>query len=225
MTEPLSSRVAGEVREVLDEIKPRLRGWLHAVFAVVAVLAGVPLVVSAPGTSGKVAVAVFIASSVLLFTVSAFYHTRTWPERVRVRLRRWDHANIFVLIAGSYTPFAVLMLPDDATRNLLITVWAGALIGVAFHLLWIHAPRWLYVPIYIALGWAAVLWASEFAAADEPWSLSLVALGGVLYTLGAVVYGLKRPNPAPQWFGFHEIFHAMTIAAFIAHYIGVWLLL
>jgi hemolysin III len=98
------------------------------------------------------------------------------------------------------------------------------LLGAAFQVLWVHAPRWLYVPIYVGLGWAAVFWAGDFAAAGHPAVLSLVVAGGLFYTIGAVVYGLKWPNPAPRWFGFHEIFHVMTIAAFVTHYVGVWLL-
>jgi hemolysin III len=201
-----------------------LRGRLHEVAAPLALAAGLVQVVFAPTTSAKIVSAVFSAGSVLLFTVSAAYHTRTWSDPVRIRLKRWDHANIFVLIACSYTPFAVLMLPASAARVLLSVVWAGAGLGVAFQILWVHAPRWLYVPIYVVLGWAAVFWARDFAAAGHPAVLVLVILGGVSYTAGAVVYGLKRPDPSPAWFGFHEIFHTMTIAAFAAHYTALWLL-
>jgi hemolysin III len=217
------------VRRGLDhvaaEVKPRLRGWLHLVMAPVAAMAGLVLVLLAPTTSAKVASAVFCLSAVLLFAVSATYHTRSWPERTRLFLRRFDHANIFVLIAGSYTPYAVLVLPPDSARTLLVVVWTGALLGMAFQILWVHAPRWLYVPIYVGLGWAAVFWAGEFAAGTGPLVLTLMVLGGVLYTLGAVVYGAKRPDPAPAWFGFHEVFHTLTIAAFVTHYAGVCLLL
>jgi hemolysin III len=207
-----------------DEVKPRLRGRLHAVTTPLAAIAGLVQVLLAPTTAARVTSAVFCFGSVLLFGVSAAYHTRTWSDRTRLRLKRWDHANIFVLIACSYTPFAVLMLPASAARVLLTVVWTGALLGAAFQVFWVHAPRWLYVPIYVGLGWAAVFWAGDFAAAGHPAVLVLVVLGGVFYTIGAVVYGLKRPDPAPAWFGFHEIFHTMTIAAFVAHYVGVWLL-
>ncbi|HST81016.1 MAG TPA: hemolysin III family protein [Kineosporiaceae bacterium] len=212
------------VTRLANEVKPRLRGQLHAVAAPLAGLAGALQIAFAPTLAAKLTSAVFCFGSVLLFGVSASYHTRIWSERTRIRLKRWDHANIFVLIACSYTPFAVLMLPSDAARSLLIVVWSGALLGAAFQILWVHAPRWLYVPIYVGLGWAALFWAGDFAAAGHPAVLALVILGGVFYTIGAVVYGLKRPDPAPLWFGFHEVFHTMTIAAFIAHYIGVWLL-
>lgn len=211
------------VERVVEEVKPRLRGQLHLVTAPLAAVAGIVQVVFAPGAAGKVACAVFALGAVLLFTVSACYHTRTWSEPTRMLLRRWDHANIFVLIAGSYTPFAVLMLSRDSARTLLVIVWTGALLGAAFQIFWVHAPRWLYVPIYVGLGWAAVFWAGEFADFGRPWVITLIVLGGLLYTVGAVVYGVKRPNPAPRWFGFHEIFHTLTIAAFLAHYVGVWL--
>jgi hemolysin III len=212
------------VTRLVDEVKPRLRGQLHAVAAPLAALAGAIQVGFAPTAAAKLTAAVFCFGSVLMFTVSASYHTRVWSERIRVRLRRWDHANIFILIACSYTPFAVLMLPESAARSLLIVVWTGAVLGAAFQILWVHAPRWLYVPIYVGLGWAALFWAGDFAAAGRPEVLALIILGGVFYTIGALVYGLKRPNPAPQWFGFHEVFHTMTIAAFLTHYLSVWLL-
>ena len=213
------------VQRLADEVKPRLRGRLHAVTAPVAAVAGLVLVLLAPTTAGKVACAVFALGAVLLFTVSACYHTRTWSEPTRKLLRRWDHANIFVLIAASYTPFAVLLLSRDSARTLLALVWTGALLGAAFQVFWVHAPRWLYVPIYVGLGWAAVFWAGELAAAGRPPVIALIVLGGLLYTAGAVVYGVKRPNPAPAWFGFHEVFHTLTIAAFVAHLVGVLLLL
>lgn len=212
------------ITRLAHEVKPRLRGQLHAVAAPLAGGAGAIQVAFAPTMAAKLTSAIFCLGSVLLFTVSASYHTRIWPERTRIRLKRWDHANIFVLIACSYTPFAVLMLPGSAARTLLIVVWSGALLGAAFQILWVTAPRWLYVPIYVGLGWAAVFWAGDFGAAGEPAVLALIVLGGLFYTAGAIVYGLKRPDPAPQWFGFHEVFHTMTIAAFLAHYLGVWLL-
>ena len=213
------------VQRLADEVKPRLRGRLHAVTAPVAAVAGLVLVLLAPTTAGKVACAVFALGAVLLFTVSACYHTRAWSAPTRMLLRRWDHANIFVLIAASYTPFAVLLLSRDSARTLLALVWTGALLGAAFQVFWVHAPRWLYVPIYVGLGWAAVFWAGELAAAGRPPVIALIVLGGLLYTAGAVVYGVKRPNPAPAWFGFHEVFHTLTIAAFVAHLVGVLLLL
>jgi hemolysin III len=213
------------VERLAEEVKPRLRGQLHAVTAPLAAMAGLVLVLVAPTTAGKLAAAVFALGAVLLFTVSACYHTRTWSPSTRRLLRRWDHANIFVLIAASYTPFAVLLLSRDSARTLLAIVWTGALLGAAFQVFWVHAPRWLYVPIYVGLGWAAVFWAGEFADAARASVIALIVLGGLLYTTGAVVYGVRRPNPAPAWFGFHEVFHTLTIAAFVAHLAGVLLVL
>ncbi len=218
-------QVQETVGRVVVQVRPRLRGRLHQGTAPVAAVAGLVQVLAAPTVAAKLACAVFTLGAVLLFTVSAAYHTGSWSEPTRLRLRRWDHANIFVLIAGSYTPFAVLMLPAGSARTLLAVVWVGALLGAAFQVLWVHAPRWLYVPVYVGLGWAAVFWADGFAAAGHPLALALAVLGGVLYTAGAVVYGLKRPDPAPRWFGFHEVFHALTVAAFAVHYLGVWLVL
>jgi hemolysin III len=135
-------------------------------------------------------------------------------------LKRLDHANIFLIIAGTYTPFAVVLLPEGPARTLLWIVWSGALAGVAFRVLWVGAPRWLYVPVYVALGWVAVAYLPQFADAG-PAVLALVVAGGLLYTAGGVVYGLRRPDPSPRWFGFHEVFHALTIVAFAAHCTGL----
>jgi hemolysin III len=153
--------------------------------------------------------------------VSAVYHRGTWSPRVWAFLRRFDHANIFLLIAGSYTPFTLLMVEGRAQVVLLSVVWGVAVAGMVFRVVWTDAPRWLYVPIYIALGWAAVFFMDDFVAGGGPAVVALIAAGGLLYTLGGVVYGLQRPNPFPSWFGFHEVFHTLTIVAFFTHYAGV----
>jgi hemolysin III len=207
--------------EALAEVKPRLRGWLHAVTSPLTVAAGVVLVVLSPTAETRVGSAVFTLTAVLLFTVSAVYHRGTWSPRTWAVLRRFDHANIFLLIAGSYTPFTLLLLHGGARTSLLAIVWGGALLGVLFRVLWPDAPRWLYIPIYVALGWAAIFYAEEFTENGTVAVLVLICAGGALYTLGGVVYGLRRPNPFPSWFGFHEVFHALTIAAFATHYVGV----
>jgi hemolysin III len=136
-------------------------------------------------------------------------------------LRRFDHANIFLIIAGTYTPIAVSLLErPDATR-LLIICWTGALVGVLFRIFWTSAPRWLYVPAYVALGWVAVFYMPQMLAGGGWAVVSLIMAGGIAYTVGAVVYGLKRPDPSPAWFGFHEIFHACTLAGFVCHFVAV----
>jgi hemolysin III len=202
-------------------VKPRLRGWLHAGTFPVAVAVGALLTVLSPGAGPRLALALFTVSSALLFGVSALYHRGRWTGRPYSVLKRLDHANIFLIIAGTYTPFCVLALPPGQARGLLWIVWGGALAGVAFRVLWVGAPRWLYVPVYVALGWVAVMYLPGFRQTGGAPVVTFLILGGVLYTLGAVVYGVRRPDPNPRWFGFHEVFHALTVAAFTAHCIGI----
>ena len=218
---PLSAQVHETVSAVVEEIKPHLRGWLHAVTSPLTVAAGVVLIALSPTTTTRIGSTVFTITSALLFTVSAVYHRGTWGPRAHGVLMRLDHANIFLLIAGSYTPFTLLLLDGTDRVVLLSLAWGGALAGVLFRVLWPGAPRWLYVPIYIALGWAAVFYIGDFVAAGSVAVVVLIAVGGILYTLGGVVYGLKRPDPWPSWFGFHEVFHTFTILAFITHYVGI----
>ncbi|WP_052425815.1 PAQR family membrane homeostasis protein TrhA [Cellulomonas carbonis] len=206
---------------VAEAVKPRLRGWVHAGMAPVVVVASVALVALAPTTAGKVSSAVFGVSAILLFGTSAVYHRGTWSPRVAGVLRRLDHTNIFLIIAGTYTPLAVLLLEWPVNRNLLVVVWSGALVGLLARVFWLGAPRWVYVPVYIALGWVAVWFLPDFAASGGSAVLWLVIAGGVAYTAGAVVYGTKRPNPSPRWFGFHEIFHVLTVVGFTCHYVAV----
>ena len=205
-------------------LKPRLRGWLHAVTFPLAAVAGLVLVTFAPTVTGRAAAAVFTLCAMLLFGVSALYHRGTWDVRGHAVLRRLDHSNIFLLIAGTYTPFALLLLDRRQATILLVTVWGGALLGVMFRVFWVGAPRWLYTPIYIALGWTAVFWLGDFRNSGGDATLVLLLAGGLFYSLGGVVYALKRPDPSPTWFGFHEIFHACTIAGFACHYIGISLI-
>jgi hemolysin III len=220
-TAGVTERIGEQVRETLDEVKPRLRGWMHAASAPLTLAAGIVLVVLSPTASTRIGSAVFATSALVLFTVSGIYHRGTWSPRAWRFLRRFDHANIFLLIAGSYTPFSLLLLHGTERVVLLSVVWTGAVLGVLFRILWNDAPRWLYTPIYIALGWAAVFYFGEFVANASTAVLVLMAVGGGLYTLGGVVYGFKRPDPFPRWFGFHEVFHTLTIAAFVTHYVGV----
>jgi len=186
-----------------------------------AVAVGIVLVAFANTTSARVAAAVFAITAALLFATSALLHRGSWSPRVEGLLRRMDHSNIYLIIAGTYTPFAVLALPPGKGRVLLSIVWVGALAGVAFRVLWVGAPRWLYTPVYVALGWVAIFYLPDLTNGAGIVAVVLIALGGVLYTAGAVVYGTKRPNPSPRWFGFHEVFHVLTVAAFTAHYVAV----
>ena len=200
-----------------EETKPTWRGWIHAATFPVAIAAGVVLIVLAEGPIAKTAASIFMASSLVLFGISALYHRINWKPKTKQIFRRLDHANIFLLIAGTYTPIALLALPLDKGIILLIAVWSGALLGIGFRVFWIGAPRWLYVPLYLLLGWAAVMYIVDIANANIA-AMVLVIVGGLLYTLGAVVYGIKRPNPAPGVFGFHEIFHSLTVLAFLCHW-------
>jgi hemolysin III len=215
--------------EKFAAVKPKLRGWLHLVTAPLALAGGIVLIVLSPTASTRWGSAVFALSALMLFGVSAIYHTGTWSPRVWAFLRRFDHANIFILIAGTYTPITLILLDGTQRVVLLTTVWTCAILGVLFRVFWTDAPRWLYTPIYIGMGWAALFFLPGFIDGAEQvlgggtavTVLVLIAVGGGLYTLGGVVYGFKRPNPWPQYFGFHEIFHTFTILAFAAHYVGV----
>jgi hemolysin III len=207
---------------VADEPRPRLRGVLHLIAAPLALIGGLILVFQASIPSARLAAAIFMATSVLLFATSAVYHLGRWMPSTKAMLRRADHSNIFLIIAGTYTPLALLLLEQQDARVLLIVVWSGALAGILIRNFWLTAPRWVYVPIYVGLGWAALFYLPQFA--DAGWLiLGLIVAGGVLYTLGAVVYALKWPQPIPDWFGFHEVFHSFTIAAFVAHFGAVFL--
>ena len=214
--------------DTIAEIKPRLRGWLHLAISPLTLVAGIVLVALSPTTATKVGAAVFTGSALILFTVSAIYHTGNWSPRVWAFLRRFDHSNIFLLIAGSYTPFSLLLLEGTQRVALLATVWTGAVLGVFFRVFWTDAPRWLYVPIYVALGWAAVFFIPSFYDGATRLGLGvgiatfvMIVVGGALYTMGGVVYGFRRPDPWPRWFGFHEVFHSFTVLAFASHYVGV----
>ncbi|SEB35229.1 hemolysin III [Paramicrobacterium humi] len=205
------------------EVKPRWRGWIHAGTFPVAVAAGIVLITLAHGAAATWACVVFMASSLLLFGISALYHRIPWKPATKMIFRRLDHANIFLLIAGTYTPIAVIALPPSKGILLLVIVWAGALLGIGFRVFWTGAPRWLYVPLYVALGWAALAYIVDIAHANLA-TMVLVLAGGLLYTAGAAVYGFKRPNPWPGSFGFHEIFHVCTVLAFLCHWTGILLL-
>jgi hemolysin III len=211
----------GEAQRAGAGAKPRLRGWLHAGMFPLALAGGLALIALSRSAAAVAACSVYAVSALLLFGTSALYHRGNWGLRGEAVLRRLDHANIFLITAGTYSPLAVLLLPARQQVVLLSLVWAGAAAGIAFRVWWIRAPRWLYTLCYIALGWAAVFYLPDFARTGGTTVVVLILTGGLLYTAGAVVYGLKRPDPWPRWFGFHEVFHALTIAAFAAHYTAI----
>ncbi|WP_344094266.1 PAQR family membrane homeostasis protein TrhA [Microbacterium deminutum] len=207
---------AAEIDATVD-LKPTWRGWIHAATFPIAIAAGIVLILLAQGPAAKWSSAVFMATSLLLFGNSALYHRFNWAPKTKATLKRIDHANIVLLIAGTYTPIAVLALPTDQSVLLLSLVWGGAILGILFRVFWIHAPRWLYVALYLVLGWAAIMYLPQLWAANHVMVI-LVAIGGLLYTGGAIVYAMKRPNPWPGHFGFHEIFHVCTVLAFLCHW-------
>lgn len=205
----------------IETLKPLLRGWLHAVTAPLSLAAGIVLVAMAPTSEARAAVTVYAVTAVLLFGTSAFYHRGSWSPRVERLLKRIDHSNIFLIIAGTYTPFAVLLLHGSTRTTALWVVWSGAIAGVAFRVLWVNAPRWLYTPLYIALGWVAVFFLPSFLHTGGVAVFVLVAAGGLMYSAGGLIYALKRPNPSPRYFGFHELFHTLTVLAFICQYVAI----
>ena len=209
------------------ELKPRLRGVSHQWAFIVSVLLGIGLVIAAPDGESRLALAIYAVSVTALFGTSALYHRITWSSAAARRwMRRLDHSMIFFLIAGTYTPFALLALDGTISTVILIVVWAGAFGGVILKLAWIDAPKWLIAGVYIALGWVAL---AAFPQLYETLGLTatgMVAAGGVLYTLGAVVYAMRRPDPAPAVFGYHEVFHLLVIAAAALQYavVAFWVL-
>ena len=204
------------------DAKPTWRGWIHAGTFPLAIVLGVILIVAAEGAAAKISSSVFVASSLLLFGNSALYHRIDWKPKTKAIFKRIDHANIFLLIAGSYTPITVLALPYDKSVLLLWLVWAGAGLGIVFRVFWIGAPRWLYVPLYLLLGYASLIFIVDFFDANAA-MMTLILVGGLFYTVGAVIYGLKKPNPFPGTFGFHEIFHTLTLLAFLCHWAGIFI--
>jgi hemolysin III len=204
------------------EAKPTWRGWIHAGTFPLAIVLGVILIVAADGAAARISSSVFVASSLLLFGNSALYHRIDWKPKTKAVFKRIDHANIFLLIAGSYTPITVLALPHDKSVLLLWLVWCGAGLGILFRVFWIGAPRWLYVPLYLLLGYASLIFIVDFLQADAA-MMTLILVGGLFYTVGAVIYGMKRPNPFPGRFGFHEIFHTLTLLAFLCHWAGIFI--
>ncbi len=214
---------------VPPSVKPRLRGWLHLWTFVVALAAGATLVSLAGSmVSGEAAAACGVYSGTVLglFGISALYHRRSWSTvRARTLMKRLDHAMIFLFIAGTYTPFAVLALPPTTGLVILAVVWTGALGGVVLKVARPHAPRWVGVPFYLALGWVAVFVLPDLLERGGVAALVLLLVGGGFYSLGALCYAFRRPVGWPATFGYHEFFHAATVIAAICHYVAIWLVL
>ena len=203
-------------------VKPRLRGVSHQWAFFVALVAGAVLVIAAPSGRATFAALVYAVSVVAMFGASALYHRIDWKSLAARRwMRRLDHSMIYLLIAGTYTPFALLVLDGGIADAVLIAVWAGAALGIGLKLLWPNTPKWLTAAVYVTLGWVAVIAFPQLASELGVLGMSLVAGGGVLYTTGAVVYALQRPDPVPAVFGYHEIFHVLVIAAALLQFVAV----
>jgi hemolysin III len=210
MLEPLENRP-----------KPRLRGVLHQAAFLVALVVGTLLVVSADGKRASLAAAVFAGSVAAMLGTSALYHRITWSPRVRPWMRRLDHAGIYLLIAGSYTPVGLLTLSGTLRTVVLAVVWTGVALAIAVKFVWVDAPKWLSVVIAIALGWIGVAAMPQVWTHAGPAAVVLLAAGGVAYTAGAIVYARRRPDPVPQVFGYHELFHALTLVAVSCQYVAI----
>ena len=210
-----------DVGSTIEELVPRLRGVSHAIAFFVALLAGGLLVALAPGADERVAALIYAFGLCGLFGASGLYHRWRWDPRWRPLLRRIDHSTIFVFVAASYTPVALLVLEGGWQTGVLIAVWAGALAGVFFSVFWITAPRWLVAGSYLGLGWVALVALPELVGKLPASPLILLGVGGILYSVGATVYARKRPDPWPRVFGFHEVFHAFVVAAAVVHFVAM----
>jgi hemolysin III len=199
-------------------VKPKLRGVSHQYAFFVSLACGAGLIAAASGGTARLVATIYALAVSALLGTSALYHRVTWRASTRRWMRRLDHSMIFILIAGTYTPVAVIALSGPLSKAILIAVWAGAGVGVAFKLVWIDAPKWLFAAVYIALGWVSVAVFGELPGAIGWLGVAGLALGGLLYTAGAIIYASERPNPWPKVFGYHEIFHALVLAAAGLHY-------
>ncbi|HEX3732184.1 MAG TPA: hemolysin III family protein [Mycobacteriales bacterium] len=205
-----------------------MRGWIHLYAFAVAVVGGIvlcSLAGSRPGWVPLASCAVYAMTSCGLFGISALYHRRTWRPLGYAVMKRLDHAMIFIFIAGTYTPFSLLLLPKRTGEILLGVVWLAAIAGATMKLIWPRAPRWVAVPLYLAIGWAAVVVLPDMMTSGGVAALVLLGTGGLAYTIGAIFYATKWPNPWPKVFGHHEFFHAATVVAAICHNVAVYLIL
>jgi hemolysin III len=200
-----------------ERVRPRFRGVTHKYAFYASLITGAVLLLVAPTRKAGAAAAIYAASVSALFGTSALYHRITWKPTARRWMRRLDHSMIFVLIAGTYTPFALLVLHGTLATVVLAVVWGGALVGIGLKLVWIDAPKWLIAGVYLALGWVGIVTIPQLASRAGAGAVTLLMIGGLLYTAGAVIYAVRRPDPSPKVFGYHEIFHLLVIAAAATH--------
>jgi len=205
----------------VNDVKPRLRGVLHEGAFFVAIIVAPLLLLSADGLRTRVAAGIFAFSVAACFGVSALYHRMTWTPSRRRLMRRADHAGVYLLIAGTYTPVTLLVLKGDWGSVLLTIAWAGALIAILLKVIWVDAPKWVAAALGLALGWIAVVALPQLVERLQPTALTLLIAGGLLYSVGAIVYARRKPDPLPAVFGYHEVFHALTIAAAACQYVAI----
>jgi hemolysin III len=210
-----------DLRSAAARVKPRLRGVVHQYAFFVAVVAGAALIVLAPDGKATLAASIYVAGLAGLLGVSALYHRVNWSEGARRWMRRLDHAMIFALIAGTYTPFGLIVLRGSWRISILAVVWSGAAVAIVVKFVWVNAPKWVAASIAIALGWVGGIVFPQILERVGAAGTTLLLVGGIAYTLGAVVYALKRPDPVPAVFGYHEIFHALVVAAVACQYVAV----
>ena len=218
-------RLREEASALAARVKPRFRGVIHYYSFWIALALGIVLVALANGERQTIAMIIYAVGICGLFGISALYHRHNWKlERSRAWMRRLDHSMIFVFIAASITPFALLIIHGTLAVTILAIAWGGAALGVLLTLLWVNAPKWLSVLVYVALGWVGVLAVPQIFDALGWAALAGLALGGILYTAGGIIYAIGRPDPAPETFGYHEIFHSLVTGAAGAHYAVIVLL-
>jgi hemolysin III len=213
--------IEGSSAPTPSNVKPRLRGVLHEAAFFVALVVGVLLVIYANGTRASAAAAVFAASVVLMLGASTLYHRGDWSVRVRPWMRRLDHAGIYLLIAGTYTPVGLLTLRGTMREVVLAVVWGGAAAAILLKFVWVGAPTWLSAVTGLAVGWAGVAAMPQVARRAGIAAVTLLAIGGLAYTVGAVVYARQKPDPVPAVFGYHEVFHALTLVAVTCQYVAI----
>jgi len=209
-----------EMTETKLIVKPRLRGVSHKFAFFAATVAGLGLVLAAPAKD-RIPIAIYALSLMAMFGASALYHRGKWTERQHPWFRRLDHSMIFVLIAGTFTPIATLVVNGTLGDVILAVVWGGAIAGIIVTMFWVDAPTWITAIIYVSLGWISVVMLPALVDASGVGAVVLLGAGGVLYTLGAVVYATHRPDPIPHVFGYHEVFHVFVIAAATVQFVAI----
>lgn len=223
MVEAENTKVAKRQRIPRSQLpKTASRGWIHLVTAPLSLANSIVLLCFAQNALQAWSIVIYGLSALVLFSVSATYHIGNWSPKTKALLRRLDHANIFLLIAGTYTPISAMILPSAKASTVLAVVWIGAFFGILMHIFWINAPRWLYVLLYVALGWVAVAFMRDFWTYGSAAIVWLLIAGGLAYTVGAVMYAVRWPNPWPKHFGFHEFFHLGTVAGYVCHALAIW---